>query len=270
MNNNYQVDKFRALEFAARFGFITRALFFEYLCSFQRSLQYRFWAQLQKEGLIAPAKTNGEGFYLTKNGRASCRGKAIPARSIYFIEHDTLVAELLLVIQQSGLVLRYWTERDLKSDFQLSYEVLGSERVSKYPDLVLDMKSANGSLKIAIEVERSQKSRDRYNQLAMSCVGANRIGLFVFACENKAVSAAIARAFQGEYFERAAKIPATLLLSDFAKQRSDTVVSFMDRRLTLKKLLLAALRLPDSQWPNSVDNPWKVVHGLSTATKEAA
>lgn len=49
MNESYKRTKMQALEFTARFGFITRNLFFEYLCPLGRTQQFLYWAELLKE-----------------------------------------------------------------------------------------------------------------------------------------------------------------------------------------------------------------------------
>ncbi|OYZ24192.1 MAG: hypothetical protein B7Y39_01855 [Bdellovibrio sp. 28-41-41] len=270
MTQNYKQSRQRLLEFSARFGFVTRDLFFEFLCPLMRSSQYAIWAELKSSRLIEASRSNADVFYLTKKGRALFQRPAIPARSIYFIEHDIYVAHLLLTLNQSGLVVHYWTERELRSDPNIAFEVLGTDRLSKFPDLVVELKSAIGSLKIAVEVERSQKTSARYDQIAMNYVNATGVGLLLFACETQATRNAIQRAFQGEYFQRAAKIPATLLLENFTKMRAGADIKFLDRTMSFKKLILAALKRPDTDWADGVDKTWKVVHDLSTKKSEAA
>lgn len=270
MTQNYKQSRQRLLEFSARFGFVTRNLFFEFLCPLQRSSQYAIWAELKSSGFIEASRSNVDVFYLTKKGRALFQKPSIPARSIYFVEHDTYVAQLLLTLNQSGLITHFWTERELRSEPTVAFEVLGTDRLSKFPDLVVELKSATGSLKIAIEVERSQKTSARYDQIAMNYVNATSLGLLLFACETQATRNAVERAFHGEYFQRAAKIPATLLLEDFAKTRSGAEVKFLNRTMSFKKLILAALKRTESDWIDGVDKTWKVVHELSKKNTEAA
>ncbi len=270
MTQNYRQACQRLLEFTARFGFVTRDIFFEFLCPLQRSSQYAIWAELKSSRLIEVSRSNADVFYLTKKGRALFQRPAIPARSIYFVEHDIYVAQLLLTLNQSGMLAEYWTERKLRSEPNVAFEVLGTDRLSKFPDLVVELKSATGSLKIAIEVERSQKTSARYDQIAMNYVNATSLGLLVFACETQATRNSIQKAFQGEYFERAAKIPATLLLEDFTKARAGADVKFLNRTMSFKKLILAALKRTESDWIDGVDKTWKVVHELSKKNTEAA
>ncbi|HEY8271342.1 MAG TPA: hypothetical protein VIG33_10685 [Pseudobdellovibrionaceae bacterium] len=270
MTKNYLQSRDRALEFTARFGFITRDLFFEYICPLKRALKYYHWAALQEEGLIYVSRTLSDVFYLTRKGRLFYSKPSAPARSIYFIPHDKIVGQILLSLKASGFVENYWTERDLKTDRLIACSILGTGQLLKYPDLVIDMKGANRSLRVALEVERSQKAAFRYDQISMAYISANRIGLLVFACSTKGTVSLIERAFQGELFQKAAKVPATFLLNDFSKSGIDANATFMGRQLKLRRLILAALQRPESDWQNNMDKTWKVVHGLSMKSKGIA
>lgn len=55
-----------AQEFAARWGFITRDLFFEFFCKMSQAQQYRYWHQLVARGLFAASKANPHVLLLTK------------------------------------------------------------------------------------------------------------------------------------------------------------------------------------------------------------
>lgn len=264
MSKAYGAVKQRTITFAGRWGFVTRDLFFEFLCPLKRSRKFSFWLDLQADGLISESQTVPNVFYLTRRGRKTVVETTAPGRAIYFVEHDMVLAQLFLNLNMSGLVERYWLERELKTDPMTAHAVLGSSTLSKFPDLVMDMTGIDGPVRVAFEIERIQKSKYRIQQTAHNYLAASKVGLLVFGCATMANIEAIERAFRGEIYSRAAKVPATFLIKDFAEKRLATEARYTGYKLTLKRMLLAALKRGPDIWPEGVDKTWISVYGKST------
>ena len=258
----------RALEFAARFGFINQQIFFKYLCPYKRTKQYELWSELFADGLLIRARGASETAYLSPRGRRRVEAKSVDARPSYLVPHDSLVAEFLLTLESSGLVEQSWTENELKVDSREAYKVLGGAQLLKYPDLVVQMRSKAGSAKIAVEIERSQKTHVRYSQIALNYVHAREIGLLVFGCETPALRKAVLSAFSKDIVVRSNKTPATFLLEDFASMGIEMEAALLSYKMTFRKMILAALQLPDSAWGTetgkSADNS-RTIGGLASA-----
>ena len=259
MIRTYPTVRKAALRFSARFGFITQDIFFEYLCPLQKSQQYSFWRRLREERLIFPAKSQSEVFYLTYKGRKACESTARSARAIYFIEHDLYVARLLLELARSGLVLRSWLENELSANHWEAYSVLGTDKIGKLPDLVVDMKSKVGTRRIAFEVERSRKSKERYDQMAANFLALRNINLILFSCADEGIAQTVRRSFLGEVFVQNDKVPGIFLIEDFEKNRFVANVRFMEKDLSLKRVLLAALQQNESSWQTSLEKNRKMI-----------
>lgn len=270
MSKAYSAIRQRTTAFAGRWGFVTRDLFFEFLCPLQRSRKFSFWSDLQTEGLISKSQTVPNVFYLTRRGRRTVVDTTAPGRAIYFVEHDMVLAQLFLSLNMSGLVERYWLERELKTDHMMAHEVLGSSILTKFPDLVIDMTGINGPVRVAFEIERIQKSKHRIQQMAHNYLAARKVGLLVFGCATMSNVEAIERAFRGEVYSKAAKVPATFLMKDFAEKRMATEARYMGYKLTLKRMLLAALKHDPDIWPEGVDKTWISVQQKSTKSETAA
>ena len=252
----------RALEFAARFGFLNQKIFFKYLCPYKRSKQYELWSGLFADGLLVRARGVSDAAYLSSRARRIVDAKAIAACPSYLVAHESLVAEFLLTLESSNLVEQSWTENELKADSREAYKVLGGAQLLKYPDLVVQMKSKAGLAKMAVEIERSQKTHVRYSQIALNYVHAREIGFLVIGCETPALRKAVLSAFSKDIVARSNKTPATFLLEDFYSRGNEMDAKLLNYEMTFKKMLLAALQLPDSAWgaetKKSVDNSWTI------------
>ncbi len=270
MSKSYEFVKKATIDFAARFGFVTREIFFDYLCPMMRSRKFSYWRDLQVDGFIKPALSNVHICYLTKTGRKVSLRPVTPARSMFFIEHDSATAALYLELDRSGLVLRSWTDHELSRNPWDACTILGTDRMEKIPDLVIDMKSASGALRIAIETERSRKASVRYDEASLHYLRFKNVNLLLYACNSEATLGAVARAFAADAFRRAEKTPALFLLSDFKKSKLNAEARFMGHRLSLKKLILAASEQPESAWSKNVDEMWTAVHGNSAIKGKSA
>ena len=241
-----------ALDFTARFGFVTQSIFFNYLCPRQKTQQYLHWGELICEGLLAPSKARADVCYLTKAGRRRGSQPAVPSRSIYFVEHDAMVAEFYLELLKSGLVAESWTAYELSKEPWKACGLLGCGDLIKIPDLVVELKSKTGTMRIAFEMERSRKTNFRYDQMAINYWGFKRVNLLLVSCVNAATRRAIERAFNAPLYRDAEKSPALFLANEFNGSKMEATAYFDGAKLSLKKLLLAALEM--ETW-GATENP---------------
>ncbi len=254
MKSGYEAVKNDTINFAARFGFVTQSIFFKYLCVRQKTQQYLYWRDLIRNGVIFQSKTLKDVCYLTKVGRRQAPRPAVPSRLIYFVEHDAMVAEFYLELVKSGLVEESWTAYELSIEPWKSCSLLGCADLIKIPDLVVDLKSKNGTFRVAFEMERSRKSGERYNQMALSYWGFKRVNLLLVNCVNEATRQAIERAFNTPLHRDADKKPALFLANDFCTKKMDAPASFDGVTLPLKKLLLAAVEMDTWGSGNTPEN----------------
>jgi hypothetical protein len=245
VRGQYELIKKDTLEFAARFGFVTREIFNDHLANVGRSQAYAYWMRLIEEGFLISYKGVNATAYLSAKGRVAYVGQSMPTRAIYLIPHDQIVANALLTIKKTGLVQQYWTEHELKASVTEACAVLGTGQISKYPDLVLQMKSSSGSVKIAVEIERTQKTKSRMNQVAYNYLQAKGIEFLIFGCAHASIERSILASFGSDLFAQAGKVPATYLLRDLDENGLEVSAQFMGYKMSLHKMLLAAVKLPD-------------------------
>ncbi len=235
--------RLRTIQFVARFGFITRDLFFEYFSSKSRSQKYLFWKMLIEGRWLIPHSSNQSTAYLSNRARNEFAPQAVPARSKFFLEHDSLAARFFLELEKLGLVDRFWTERELSINQWETYSILGCDDLDKIPDLVVDLKASYGTLRVAIEIERTQKAKSRYDQAALSYLGMKNIDLVIYGCRYKETVQQIEMAFNGEIFKVAHKAPAVYLTGEFIAQRMNADIKYQDRHFKLLEFLGLAMKL---------------------------
>lgn len=173
-------------------------------------------------------------------------------------------------MNRTGLVLRAWTEADLTRAPWEACQILGTDRFSKIPDLILDLRTDRGFLRVAVEIEKTRKSRNRYAQIGLSYLNMPKIDLVIFGCESKAIIAETRRAFLGETFQKAQKIPGTFLLKDFAENEYSARFQFQDRDFQFAEFIRAATRLDDLKLPSGPDDkPDQIRHSKNRETEAA-
>lgn len=256
--------------FAARFGFITRELFFEYLCRKGRSQQYAQWKALVDDGWFTKSTHDGRVLYLSRKSRKILGAGCVPSRSLMYVDHDSLMGAFLLSLNRTGLILRAWTEADLTRAPGDAHRLLGADRFAKIPDLILDLRAHHGFLRVAVEIEKTRKSRNRYSQIALSYRLMPRVDLVIFGCDSEATVMEVRRAFQGEAFLRAKKFPGTFLLKDFAESEFAARFQFQDRDFEIGEFLRAATRLDDLEFPTRADKLPEEIQHSKTEKSEAA
>lgn len=245
----------KAQAFAARFGFITRELFFDYLCCKGRSQQYAQWKALVDDGWFMRSTRDARVLYLSRKSRQILGVGCVPSRALMYVDHDSLMGAFLLRMNETGLILRAWTEADLTRSIGDAQSILGADRFAKFPDLILDLRTDRGFLRVAVEIEKTRKSRNRYSQIALSYRFMPRIDLVIFGCDSEAIALEVRRAFQGEAFKRAKKFPGTFLLKDFEEREFVAHFQFQDQEFQFGEFLRAATRLSDLEFPIRSDWP---------------
>lgn len=236
-----------ALEFAGMFGFLTRDIFFEHLCPRSRSRKYANWNALVREGLFQNSKTSKNVLYLSPKGLNHAGGRSVRKRVHYFIGHDSLVAQIWFSLREFGGVRRSWTEAQLRDSPSDALNILGGKNIEKLPDLVVDLATPHRTVRIAIEVEATRKSRERYDQIALAYTRLSAIDLIFFFCEDAALEYQVTKAFRGSVFREVGKIPVTVLLDDFLKNRLRSVATVDNRKFGLDTFIARVIESARNQ-----------------------
>ncbi|RYZ93278.1 MAG: hypothetical protein EOP06_01520 [Proteobacteria bacterium] len=240
MNDKRSLTISLAIDFVRRFGFLTYDLFGDLLGSVSRFQKFRRWQELLESGCFKPSQKNPKVLYLTQKGFRRAGPNAVKRKYFYHVDHDSIVAKLVLRLKHHFVISSYWTETELKMFAWDAIGVLGVEDLNKIPDLVVDFKTVDGFVRVAFEIEASRKSADRYDQIALAYLEMNRVDLVLYGCATEQIEEQVLRAFTGEAFETAGKCPATFSLVDFSTRELSASTLFWSRSMSLADLLLAS------------------------------
>lgn len=230
-------------DFAARWGFLTKDLFFDFFCPMSQAQQYRYWQYLIDRNLFHQSKANHQVLILTKKSRIQLGGNARPARSPFYIEHDAIVARFLLPLMQRDLVERYWLEDEMIRSPIDTYTVLGTNRVHRIPDLVFDLNTLSGTaVRCALEIETVTKAHGRYAKMALAYAGYSKISLILFGCGYEATERAIFSAFAGS--GKAAPVPGIYRYQEFDAVHLRSNIKFANNEFSVRDLLEAVTKKP--------------------------
>lgn len=237
-----------AINFAARFGFLTKEIFFEHLCFYQTTQQYYHWNRLITGGYFFKSQKQHNLIYLTLKGKKLATVSVAPNKSLYILNHDILVAKIFLQLERTGKLLIAWTEFELSKDQYQTCILLGVNRIDKLPDLLVDLQGANKTIRIAIEIENTLKAKDRYLRISQGYLSMKNVNLLMYGCSSLVIENTVARAFSGAEFVRGQKVPITFLNSEFTKLYFGTEGSLLNRQMPLKTMLSAVLEISEDIW----------------------
>lgn len=227
----------KCIRFAARFGFLTREIFCRHLFPKSRAQQFKCWRMLTAERWFEAAARDPHVLYLAVKSRSRLTEPPVKAVPSLFIEHDSRVTDLLLTAEREVAIERTWTEMELSRQRWESYSILGTARISKLPDLILDLKAPEKPVRIAVEIELNLKSKARYAHIALSYLDMNRLDLILYGCATQAIAREIRRAFSGAAFDQQSSSLAIFQMDDFHRYGLEAPVLGAETSITLRQLL---------------------------------
>lgn len=206
------------LYLAKKFGFISRAVVWDFLTPKGRTARYAHWRKLQSSPLFAPYFSSGsapEFLILSPKGKALVGADAVTGvDDIYFI-HDEIVMRFCLGVQFGFSTFNIWSEGELKKDRVLAMKEIGDASVSKLPDLLFDVGNSNAFSRFALEIERTRKSRGRYQTMHRAFQRANNVDVILFGVNDLGIEDAIRDEFRGGGLDVLGKEIAFFSIADF-------------------------------------------------------
>lgn len=234
-----------AQEFAARWGFLTQDLFFQFFCPMSQAQQYRYWSHLIEEGYFYKSNASPRVLLLTHKSRVKFGGFARSARLPIYVEHDAVVARVFLALDRRGLLASSWLEDELMRNPMEAYVVLGAEQVHRVPDLVFDLKTFDGShLRCALEIEKTTKSQSRYAKIALAYLGYAKISVILFGCSHSTTERAVSMAFKGNESAESKRVPGIFQYNAFKPSSLEGTIRFQDKEFKIEKFLEILIKAP--------------------------
>jgi hypothetical protein len=194
------------VSFVAKTGFITKETWGEYF--FQGgSVRWRnfSWTSLKQRGYFLPHRSQliKDIYLLDRMNREVAgfvKGRAVRAPILSQIDHDEVLVRGLLRAVRNGLVSGWTAEAELKSFARDSFRIESQGQTVKYPDAILDMSGPGAATKIALEIELTQKCRQRYIQILGAYASMSRIAGVLFVTDSMAIRQMIKDVARQVYF----------------------------------------------------------------------
>lgn len=148
------------------------------------------------ETLLGDANTH-LGYRLTRKGLLYAKRKLLvpdellksrPAfRSQY--DHDRIVNEARRILSESSVVGDFVTEVELRGRHGKSHPIAmtGQDREWKVPDAIFTLTTKSSRLRVALEVELSQKAKARYQKIMKALLLSRQFEIVFFLCKDERI-----------------------------------------------------------------------------------
>jgi hypothetical protein len=232
----------KEMRFIAKFGFLSRRLWEKYFSERSRTRNIRVWRGFVEEGYFRPHQDErySDVLFLARRSKKlleeAGQGFVTPA-NVYQISHDEKVAEIALKISAAGWIEKFTTESELKKRFT-DWRTLSKEGQSaKFPDLLLY--GLDGS-SLALEVELSRKSPERYRKMMQSYSSQNWTKTAIFISDQQVIFDRVAKAMKAVHFPSWEKQIGFSYLKNWLDDPLKAEVFLSARKTTLADLLVKA------------------------------
>lgn len=178
------------IRFAAKTGFLSRPIWEKHFATGRPRWRRQQWLLFRERDLFKkhPSRLPKDVLVLHRKhpGVKMTVGEAIAMPPFApQIEHDEMVAGIVLELERKGLLLGYRFEAEMRRE-EWGRPRHGAER-PKYPDALLELAENGRTIKVAIEVELSQKSHKRYRDVLQAYAGRKEIKYVLFLARSKAI-----------------------------------------------------------------------------------
>lgn len=191
----------REILFAAKMGFLSKPLWLEFFAKRSRAQNARNWNKLVTDQYFRAhdSKMLPNVLVLATRAITELRNRGILAVThphLGLFDHDTKVSKIALGLEKENVLDEFTTEGELKKKFMVWMKTTHEGKNTKFPDLTLQLRGSGKYKTVAIELEQSLKSFDRYKQVMNGYANAKDIKAVVFVSDQQTIFNRIARAMK--------------------------------------------------------------------------
>lgn len=195
----------REIQFAAKMGFLSKRLWLDFFTKKSASQNCRRWQSFISEKYFKAheSKSLSNVLILDKKSRALLETLGLGAVTpphMNQVDHDEIVARILVQLEARDEILSIKTESELKKKFMLWMRTTREGRGVKFPDLSVTFNEQAKFPRIAFEVELSKKNFERCKTMMVSYSTKNEIDAVVFIAEQQAIFDRLARAMKETHY----------------------------------------------------------------------
>lgn len=190
----------------SRAGFLSKGLWQEFFYRGKsKGGMHHGWAKLLKEPYfalhpnpylknIAVLNRSSRELHAITGGRFA----SAPPEGVFC--HDEVCLRGVLQIESHGFLKEWQLEAGLKSSLAKSYRIESAGALVKYPDALLEFVGLTAPLRVAIEIELTQKDRKRYDQIINCYSFMKGIALVLFVTAEPAIALALKRSAKESFY----------------------------------------------------------------------
>lgn len=191
----------REILFASKMGFLSKPLWEEFFARWSRAQNFRNWSKLVGDGYFRThdSKMLRNVLVLAPKASSELRKRgllAVTQPHLGLFDHDAKVARIVLGLEKENVLDSFTTEGELKKKFMVWMKTTHEGKSAKFPDLTLELRGSEKFKTIAVEIEQSLKSLDRYKQVMNSYANRREIEAVVFVSDQQTIFNRIARAMK--------------------------------------------------------------------------
>lgn len=233
-------EPIREIKFAAKSGFLTKALCDEYFTTGSNDWKNKLWARLLSGGYFRRhySKLASHVFVLSlKNPLVkNLVGENIVSPPfVSQLDHDEYVAGSVLRLLKDGTICDFRLEPELKVRASRVKRHYGSEQKDKYPDALVQLANEKKTI-VAIELELSKKDPKRYRQILEAYSSYKRADRVIFIVRNDRIAEAVKNAMRDSYYPDWERPIGFVGLEDWIKSPSDAPIRFSNETTSMQKM----------------------------------
>lgn len=196
-----KVVPLREIMFASKMGFLSKPLWEEFFARRSRSQNYRNWKKLISDNYFRAhdSKMLHNVLVLAPKSATELRSRGlivVTQPHLGQFDHDVKVARIILGLEKENILDSFTTEGELKKKFMVWMKTTHEGKGAKFPDLTLRLHGSGKFKTVAIEIEQSLKSFNRYKQV-MNCYATSKdIEAVVFVSNQQTIFNRISRAMK--------------------------------------------------------------------------
>lgn len=191
----------KEISFAAKTGFLSKALWQKFFTTRSYSRNSRIWHRFVEDGYFRPHESKMLPDVLILGNRSLVelerRGiVAVTKPHLSQFDHDEKAANIILSLEKEKVLDSFTTEAELKRKNWLWMKTTRDGKDAKFPDLTLQLPVAAKYRTVALEIEQSKKTFDRYVKVMNSYATADEIKVVVFIANQQYIFNSISRAMK--------------------------------------------------------------------------
>ncbi len=126
--------------------------------------------------------------YLGLNGQEPRKTRPLQRRYRGTFDHDRMLHHIESILYKSPLVSGYVTDAELRSEMAKQYGANEARKKFMFvPDGLFSLKTVQGTFKVALELELSVKSKERYRKKLTHLLTTHQISAVLFLVRDKTI-----------------------------------------------------------------------------------